>query len=190
MFEYFIVWLGCVAVRKRNRNFCFGSDEFEVKCWWMYRGKEKIYLSWHLALPTQSTGRLEQLPVDELGSAQNVLLSADWPSSIKSLPFHIYEALPFKPQERGQVEWMFAFGVRLDLDCCRSAAVCIRRFPASQSIKSSSTRTEILFGCFVSSVWTSLNFMLECSLKNFSTVMQPNFFHRRYWELSQQEKHM
>lgn len=116
---------------------------------------------WHLALPTQLLGRLEQLPLDSLGSDQNVLLCqligcpAPSPSH-----FSFYEALPLNPSQQGQVEWMFAFGLVSDLrleviSCQRLYISCF-----SQSIKTS-THTDKLFRCYVRLVWTNLKWMLE-----------------------------
>lgn len=70
-------------------------------------------------------GRFEQLPLDRLGGVQNVL-SADWLSSMESLPPFLFMKLRLlNLGQRGQVEWMFAFGLGSDLACWQSKAVFV-----------------------------------------------------------------
>lgn len=95
---------------------------------------------WHLALPTQLLGRLEQLPLDSLGSVQNVL-----PCQLIGCPapspshFSFHEALPFKPQPTGpgRVDVCLWIGVGLETGGHKlSAFVYLLLFTINKNINS------------------------------------------------------
>ncbi|GLD45606.1 AP-4 complex subunit beta-1 [Lates japonicus] len=74
-------------------------------------------------------GRFEQLPLDRLGGVQNVL-SADWLSSMESLPPFLFMKLCLlNPGQRGQVEWMFAFGLGALFGVLKVSGLCAVTMP-------------------------------------------------------------
>lgn len=197
VFEYFIIWLGCFAVGKWNRVFCW------LFFWkWMTLMlvnvscvKEMVYRSWHLDLPTRPRGRLEQLPLDQLGGVQNVCLCQLFgrPAPSPSHPSFLWSSA-FKPQPAGSggVDVCLWIGVGLRLLEVWSC-LCLEISCFSQSIKPSSTQTPVLFGCYVSrdrnqlyvGAWLK-SLIKKCPTFCPTIVTEAKPFHCK---LPQQEKH-